>query len=935
MTSPSSDHRPDLVPGQKRLAPTAFLKRPAKMIIIAVVLYSLAGFFIIPVAFTNLAPLLLPTGTGYSLTIGNTSFNPYTFALNIHDLMIYPNTTTEIDPDDHPLLAIDLIHLDLDPASLPERTLLVQELTISGLFMHLIRQPGPNHNPANLPPYDTPLSSHLPYSLQNITVRDSEIIFEDPASGIYQHAENIYLTLPVLTNRQGRIKKPVPSQLLQPGFSATLNGTPIGFNGETLRDQGKPTRNRFELDLQDLDLPTLLDYLPPLAQYKIEKGRLDIKLEIVFSTTLAAGQSLEINGEGRIRDLQAHDPQGRTATLRNGSFKVKLKPLSDYYQLEAIALDGLQLSSPGNWQMKASAMRITNAYLQPGKLDLGNIYGMAVRINLATELLTSIVQPVANTREITVQSLDLLESDILISSKADARGAGLRFSNTEIRGSSLTANPDNTGEIMISATMADTGRIDLQGELAVFPLTARLQYQAQELPFAALQPLLAAFIQPTMAAEHISGVGQISFPALEIAGSATVAGIRTIISPQRNSFSCPATTLNNFRLTLGPPALNIEELSFTKPLFKAERTDHKQPALAGFLFPSLAPNQKPLVTQSHITANTVRLTDGAITLTDLTAIPVAKIRIAALNTVLTGMVNQPGKPAPFSLQGTLQLTPHPVDYRLDNPGPPARIAMQGEVSLFGDRPELKSALEIHDFDLTSLAPYLAPLLGYQVDRGRLDLAADIKLHKQQLTSRNRFIIKEFKLGPSTSGRFNTPLAVALLTDTDRSISLDLGVNGNLKQPSFSYTDALAENIRNILTRTTGSPFSLVTTTKQRPEFLEYFVFPEGKAELDSQQAARLAILAAVLQKRPLLKLSITGQVDPAQDLQKLGRLSSGSDNTKLLRALAQNRGAAIREALVRAGITGSRLRLEEPTDIQGEEILLDLPATRADIAPLT
>jgi hypothetical protein len=465
----------------------------------------------------------------------------------------------------------------------------------------------------------------------------------------------------------------------------------------------------------------------------------------------------------------------------------------------------------------------------------------------------------------------------------------------------------------------------------VFPLTAQLRYRAENLPFAALTPLLSPFIQPTMTAGRLDGSGTLVWPALAITGSATVADFSNIISPQRDFFSCPTMSLRDFRLTLAPSALTIAALSLTKPQLTMTRTARKEPALAAFLLP--AATARPPADQSRIAIATLRLLDGMVTLTDHTARPAATLRIVALNSELRGISNQPGPPTPFSLQGSMTLTPDPADFPRADSGPPARLAVTGQAALFGASPDLQAVLTIDDFALLGLGPYLAPLLGYQPEGGRLDLAAEIALRNRQLTSRNRFIIRDLLLGASGSGRFNTLLTVALLTDSERNLSLDLKVNGDLNQPTFSYPTTLADRVRTILARTTSAPFSLITTPGIPSASLDYFVFPPGAAKLAPQPATLLASLAAILKARPLLRISIAGQVDPDRDLPTSNGTADGPATARILTELARRRGAAIRDALTRAGIAGNRLRLAEPAATPDEDILLDRPLARADITP--
>jgi hypothetical protein len=905
------------------------MHRAATTLALLAALYSLTGFFIVPVAINNLAPFILPAESGWALRLGNTSFNPYTLTLNLDNLTLAPRPGMGLDPD-QPLLTIARLRLELDPASLSERAWLGRELTVSGLFMHLIRPPGPGQNQAGLWAWLRRFDRQHAYALRNITIRDSELIFTDRGHGIYQRAEKIYLALPLLSNRAASGSRPAPGRLAQPAFSAIVNGRPLALSAAP-RATGQSTAYRFDLDLQEIDLPTLLDSMSIFPNLEIAQGRLDLNLTIFFPLTFTADSGIEIRSEGEVRDLQAHDVHGCGAAVGHGSFRLGFMPRTDAYQLEELVLDDLNLDCPGNWQLAAGTLRTAAASRQPGQLDLGRISGTGVRINLATELLSRPPPARRGDRAVTVRSLDLGAAELAISRGAAPEEAALRFSQVEIHGANLTGSADSTGAMTITAAMADRGRIDCQGQVTVFPLTARLRYQAANLPFAPFRPLLGSFIQPTMTATRLDGGGELVWPALAISGSATVTDFSNNISPPRDFFACPTTTLSDFRLTLAPPALTIAALDFIKPQFAMTRTARKEPALAAFL-PPAALGQAP-ADQPRIAIAAFRLTDGTVTLTDHTAMPAAELRIAGFNSELLGIVNQPGPATPFSLRGAMTLIPDSDDYPLANSGPPARLTVTGQAALFGASSELQAVLTINDFNLPSFGPYLVPLLGYQADRGRLDLAADINLRNRQLTSRNRFLVRDLKLGTSSSGRFNTPLTVALLTDPDRNIRLDLEASGDLSQPAFSYPAALAARIRKILAGTTSTPFALLAEPGKQPESLDYLVFPPGSTELDQQPAGRLARLTAILEAHPLLRLSIAGRVDPRHDLPTNNRTATGPATPQRLQALARRRGEAIREALTLAGIAADRLHLEEPTATPDEDILLDRPPARADITP--
>jgi outer membrane protein OmpA-like peptidoglycan-associated protein len=906
-------------------SPIRFLLKTTAILLL---LYSLIGFFILPGFFTRAAPLFLAEKTGHTINIGNTNFNPYNLVITISNLAIFHNSEGD-RVDSQPLLTIDKLRLDLDAASLLKRAFICREMLIDGLFIHFIRQPGSDRALAKL-------LDHLPgqngrkisYSLENIFVQNSAIIFEDPLNGTYQHAEQISLALPVLSN----LPKPEETgaaerDLVRPEFSAIINGIPTTSAGKIRTVTEQPNETSFDLVFNNIDLAVLTSYLP-LGDLLVEQGLMDINLTAFLSVNRAGNPSILLEGDGSINEMRTFYGPAGSALLGRASFSIKIKPLSDLWQLTRISLQNAYIGHPDLGEIEAPQLLISglNYSRKDHQLTLGRISGAAAKVTIPASGTSATKAVATDGLTFAAGSLELKNSEIVIQNFGDDL---LVLDRAEIHATELSSSPASSRRLVISSTVNGKGSLKLAGKASLDPLAGELQFQAREIPIISLRPILALFTPPSLHKGLVSGSGKLSFPNLVVEGSATVADIEADISPGRSFLKCATMAMDNFKLSPAGRSLVIEKLAFNKPAFTATITDRKRPALAGFIFPA-ATDDSP--DQPLIIARQVTVVDGSVTLADLTANPPIRIRIAALDSEMEKMLNRAGNQQPFSLQATLQISPEPAYFPSYHAGPTARIKMNGKVALFGDQPTLVSSLEIKAIDLTGLSPYLAPLIGYQPARGQLDLHTDILLGAHQLTTTNSLTIRGLQLGQSISGRFNTPLALALLTDRSDMVRIDFRTSNDLQNLNSSYFDSLAEKIRTILAKATTAPFDLLAGENRQTSLPEYFPFGPGKTEIANKDIPQLQKLTRILKDRPRLMITIIGRADAYTDFQEIKELNSGADQGKMLKDLAGARASVIRTALISAGVNGSRLQLDQPADPFSEEILLDdRPASRADI----
>jgi hypothetical protein len=380
--SPSSEPGPDESKLQRIAARQKKNRsRLAWLVIVPVVgffLYLLAGYLLIPHLLKNVLPGYLARAMERSVTVGGAEFNPFSLKILLQNTIIGPKQTDPADTID-PLLSFGRLELDLAGASLFRFGLVCNKVELERLFLHVVRNEDSSYNFLELLRSSGSESAWplrwLRFSLNNITVSDSRLIFEDRPAEKTHAVEEINLALPTVANLAYR-----PDQYLNPRFSAKINGSPLNLTGETKMTAGA-LEARLSLRLTQVDLPSYFAYLPVETNFFPGKGLADLDLDLVIMTEGPKDSRLQIEGTGRLTDvwLQATRNSKDLAKLPEVKTVVSFSPLSGRYRFKELTLRQpefhLDRDPDGQWlfprfTFDSGAMEIDRLLLTAGRLSL-------------------------------------------------------------------------------------------------------------------------------------------------------------------------------------------------------------------------------------------------------------------------------------------------------------------------------------------------------------------------------------------------------------------------------------------------------------------------------------------------------------------------------------------------------------------------------------
>lgn len=450
--------------------------------------YLLAGFFLVPYLCRTTLAATLATRLGRPVTIGQAAFNPLTLSLHLQNGLIGARLDHPTDPID-PLCSFSDLRLDLAPASLLRKAVIGRRLTIVHPFFHLVREEEGGYNLAGLFPLgQTPAPGNgtpallerggaaLLYSLNNITLSQGRLLFDDRPATKSHRVEGITLALPLLANIDYQA-----NSYLTPKFAATINGSPLELAGTT-QLQEKTMTTSLALHLKKLDLANYLAYLPALAPTTVSRGSAELDCQLTFASAPGVPFQLGIEGRAHLLDLELRDSNNNPSLLPNTTISGFLEPLAHRYHFTEITVDNPQL------QVEKSA---GGTWLAP----LANLFRMIL------------TQPGTPT-QIQIDKFRINDGNLALTDHSRPKGFSENWSRINLTVTAL-ANPsppagqeeaNSAGELTINAQDSHNYKWSGQGKIASSPPTLAGQLTIEHFELPRLAPYL-----PLPANSQISG----------------------------------------------------------------------------------------------------------------------------------------------------------------------------------------------------------------------------------------------------------------------------------------------------------------------------------------------------------------------------------------------------------------------------------------------
>ncbi|MCF5866275.1 DUF748 domain-containing protein [Aeromonas veronii] len=501
------------------------------------------------------------------------------------------------------------------------------------------------------------------------------------------------------------------------------------------------------------------------------------------------------------------------------------------------------------------------------------------------------------------------KGDLTLTESSSGKPQARQLSGLKLALGPLGSKGEQPSKLTLATQFNQSSPLAFDGQLTLTPFTFSGDINQQGLPLTLAQPYLADLVRIKVQNGLLSSktrldlatTAQGDLSKLTLQGGLDINGLK-VVDRADNQRLLEFNTLALTGLTYDgiSQQMRIKDIALNKPFARIEINEDGTTNLQQLLLPqpaaaksteakagSKAPDFRFTIDQLRTEQGNLRFADRSLS-QDFVA------DIASLGGQSRHISNIPGQRSDLAFNG-----------KVDRYAP---VTIRGGTNLLVANPILDIAVAFHNLELTTFTPYSGTYAGYAIDKGQLSMKLHYKLEGNRLEGDNDITIKKLQLGEKIKSDqakdLPLGLAIALLSDANGVIQMNLKVKGDLDQPDFSIGNIFWDVLGNTLSKAITSPFSLLASLADGTEDLDELPFLPGDPDLTPTQQEKLVKLAQALKDRPKLSMNIRGKVNfneerPILQRQKLERvLAKLTGNQADLDLLEQD--SALQEALAQA-----------------------------------
>lgn len=829
-------------------------------VVVGVALYALIGFFVVPWIAEKLIVKTARERLGREVTVEKIHCNPFTLSLTIEGFSLpdRPGST---------LLSFDELYANAQVSSLFRWAMTLEELRIEHPYAALRRFEDGGINLVELKEdfearsETTAEAEGLPRALFHlIRVTGGIVEFEDRALAeplLWRHEP-----LEVLLTDISTIPEQEGDQELTLGLPA----------GGTIRTAGEVVVEPFGLSgsvsVDEIQLANTWAAVEEKFEFDVTGGVFSTDLRYMVSLA-DDGLHLEVNDlDVRIADLQVRDRKTETEFLTAGS----------------VGISGAKATWPEQ-RLEAESLIVEDAsafvWLEPDGTPSWETFVPKPTQEEIVEAYEYIEERVSF--DASLARFEVRNASAVFEDRTFSEPERLEVSDATLTLTDVSSQPESVWGLEAGAAMGGEASASVQGTFVVAPLTLDAEVGLEGLELSQFQAYVAKFapldlragvlmtsgkahMSPSKDAPDITFTGEIEVKGLDLNETVTdgkllgwgdlkVGGIEAALQP--TSLDVEQVDIYSAGLEIAVAENGtINLLEFFRALGESEAADATGEA-----------TEESGLPPAHITR--LQLHDCYGRYTDATTVEPFERKIESVNGTVSGIATDTTAGAKLE-----------IDAAVDSGGV-ARVA--GEIDLFDYARLTDLAINTRDVLMAPLSPMSVKMIGFPIEQGRASLDLSYKITDQKLSSTNHVEINDLKLGEKVEGegkvKLPIKLGVSLLKDSEGRITLDIPIEGDLSNPEFVMTSAIASAATEVVSEIAKSPFRLLGRLGggSDDEDLEFVDFAAGSAVLEEHVTTNLGTLAKALEQRPELMLEIEGSIDPEADANGLREAALASE----------------------------------------------------------
>ncbi len=887
------------------------------------VLLSLLSYFWLPVYAKSKLESVLSDVVQRSVTVESIDINLYSLELTINGFQISEKPSV-VDVN-KVFFSFEKLHVDLSVDSIRHRTPIINAVLLQDPVISLVRETDELFNITDLiekfveePDAD---DSKVLFSVSNIVIQGGHFEFVDQFKQTHQKISKINLDIPFVANFEN-----TQTVWVEPRFSALVNGVPLLLDGKV-----RPFANKREatlvLELAEIDLTDIDEYLPIPTGISLRSGYFDSKLHLTFTQLMEQPSAIVLSGYAELSQLALINKaveEPYHATLEKVNIELTEVDLTGVKPSHlALTLGNFSLTRKNDSAPIISLPELTinkvvadvaqkqiifseiildrfSASLHQGKdgvIDLTRFFTSSSHI---IPLPVPGYKPSKHTRSdaslvVDEPSVSIVSAEeTLVKEKSwdasiekfELNAAALRFKDLTLTDAApIVVDPINLTvqnidligsdpvDFVLQAVVNHYGGIETKGSLAWNPLVVDLDFDLNKIEVLSLQGFLGDQFNAILTSGAISFQGELKADG----------------KPLQISVSNAQGQLVDFNLVdkeQGADLLHWKELNINEVNFVSEPLDVEVASvelkdffvhvkitpqgnfnLNNIVKPSeqVAPAEPPPLTMAENQENKLLPLHVGEFILQHGGIYFSDQSISPNYQVnLTGLS---GKIGPLHQDEVVKVDLHGL---IDKSAP---MEIKGQVDLFSDNLLLDVMARIEGVDMPTFSPYSDKHIGYNIDTGKLSLDVDYHFEDGVLKAKNNIFLDQFTFGEKTDNpdALSLPLdlVVSLFKNKTGDIDIHLPIEGSLIDPRFSLGDVVFDAFINLIMRAITAPFALLNLALDDGEEVSRISFASGLAEINLEAAQRLQMLSQVLNDRPMLSLEITGYADPMMESEGL------------------------------------------------------------------
>jgi hypothetical protein len=689
------------------------LKKILIGLIIFFVVFTIAGFFILPPILKSILVKKLSENLHREVMINQIKVNPYVFSATVRGFKVKDHESSEI------FLSFDELYFNLQSISVLKQAIIIKEIRLTQPFIKISRNQDLAYNFSDLIEKKETKTAEKPkplkFSFNNIKIENGSIDFWDGPKQTKHTIRELNIGIPFLSN--------IPKYyniFVQPVLSAKVNDIPYGIRGKT-KPFADSLETTFDINIKDFNIPYYLAYFPLKLNFKIVSAYLDTKTQLSFIKYKDKGPSMTVSGNVSLKKVALEDvknnPLFRLPLIEVGI--APTEPLKKIFHLSKVSIQSPEL------EIKRDSKGVLNIE------------------SLLPEKREAQPSPVPEKKEdrailsIDIDEIELTGGKVSYSDLSKAKPFKTKLDPVEVKIDHFSNGKEKKTNYLLSLKTEANETIRLEGDLSVDPMMVDGSIEVKSLVVKKYSPYYMDSIlfdiedgRLDFSTRHKYEKGK-KEPIISL--SAMSASLSSLKLKKRDEkeyfFKVPILSLKDTQLNLTKKELQLGSFFTNEGMLTLNRLRNGEFDLEK-LFPPSPPQQEQMEQAPNkkserpwfVSVGKILLDQYTVKMNDQkTSVPITllgeKIRVAAEN--LSTAKNASGKIS--------------LSLLLDQKG---TISTSGTVGL--DPMKIEGSMEIKNISLKNYSPYYKDRVLFDIEEGDVELLTNYRYAKREKDQEVKF-----------------------------------------------------------------------------------------------------------------------------------------------------------------------------------------------------